>query len=921
MLRFIKEKIKQFKSRLIVGALVSLPFVANAGDLFTPGAGDKAIELLGGLFGKLGVFGGGASDAFAGVMGYFNTACLLIGGVLVGYTMIAGTLGTAHDGEMLGKKFSSIWVPIRTSLGTAMVIPIKSGYCALQLIVGWLVFQSVGLASHTWSQYMASTNIAQGIVMSMPNSSLERFYWGTLEIQVCQAALEKAVKDPSAKNLYSNVDLGMTTLNNATNIRYQFGDKAETAGLAYDTCGSIEIPKISQINKGGDGSIIDKNDIVAIRQTIQQQQQTMLVQAMPQIKAVAAQIVASNSPVDPSAIQSLVLAHEKAIKAAATSAVTNMDAFKNLQKSAETDGFLLAGAYYMKLAYLSDQVNAAISSVPKVIPPVGMQETAFVRDQVLPYTRAVKKTLEKAGQPGSYGLATVGVDPKEDKTMWEKFKSYTDVETYLKSSLRSVLSFSIEGNENPIMTLKRLGNNIIGAAGLLITGLMTAMVLVGIHPGVTGALTVLVNIAGAPLLMLGMFLSYVVPNMPFFIWLGCILGWLLLVIEAIIAAPIWAVMHLHPSGDDAVGKGGNGYTLVLSLLLRPVFLVFGFIASITVVQLFGQIFNSIFADVFVMNTMDGSNIFVILAGFVAGAIMYAAGVWVIVKNTFGIISQIPDNLLNWISSPTGQLGKNAESMGGMSSGAYAGISEGSKMAGNVAQMASGKLAEHGKQMADKDKADDRAGEGMDQKYGNGTASSIEQLLSKSHKTGGKLEETGLSGYEGQMKQAMLDKALSKVGGPDTEAGNAFMDAFKESVASKGQNLPMEDHLKAGLESGMSRMYGEGSMQMAQSLDTNSLEDSDFSKSSVNSNNFGRALNVMDNFRNDIMRGGFSQEQANEIMEKTYDRVQDTYKNSPDSVMNGGSMNVREVFSQERKGIEKEFGINRGKGHGKLSKPE
>ena len=53
-----------------------------------------------------------------------------------------------------------------------------------------------------------------------------------------------------------------------------------------------------------------------------------------------------------------------------------------------------------------------------------------------------------------------------------------------------------------------------------------------------------------------------------------------MVVEAIIAAPLWAVMHLHPSGDDMTGKGGNGYMLVLGLVVRPALIIFGLIAAI-----------------------------------------------------------------------------------------------------------------------------------------------------------------------------------------------------------------------------------------------------------------------------------------------------------------------------------------------------
>ncbi|MFS8295810.1 hypothetical protein RPF65_24520, partial [Enterobacter hormaechei subsp. steigerwaltii] len=57
------------------------------------------------------------TSPFSPISGVFLAGILAFGGVLAGYTMLAGTLQTAHDGEMLGKKWSSLWIPIRTTLG------------------------------------------------------------------------------------------------------------------------------------------------------------------------------------------------------------------------------------------------------------------------------------------------------------------------------------------------------------------------------------------------------------------------------------------------------------------------------------------------------------------------------------------------------------------------------------------------------------------------------------------------------------------------------------------------------------------------------------------------------------------------------------------------------------------------------------
>lgn len=45
--------------------------------------------------------------------------------------------------------------------------------------------------------------------------------------------------------------------------------------------------------------------------------------------------------------------------------------------------------------------------------------------------------------------------------------------------------------------------------------------------------------------------------------------------------PLWMVAHLAPDQDGVVGKMGQGYMLVLSLFLRPVLMVIGFVAALS----------------------------------------------------------------------------------------------------------------------------------------------------------------------------------------------------------------------------------------------------------------------------------------------------------------------------------------------------
>ncbi len=93
---------------------------------------------------------------------------------LAAYTLIAGTMSTAHDGEMLGKKWSSMWLPVRTALGTAMILPAAGGFCAAQVMVLWMINQGVGLADTIWNTYASNPSDGAVITTSASYQELDR---------------------------------------------------------------------------------------------------------------------------------------------------------------------------------------------------------------------------------------------------------------------------------------------------------------------------------------------------------------------------------------------------------------------------------------------------------------------------------------------------------------------------------------------------------------------------------------------------------------------------------------------------------------------------------------------------------------------------------------------------------------------------
>ena len=110
----------------------TLVFAGDGSLSFTPPSTDYSVIFLGNIFGVVdGVLHGTGSQIMGEMFGVFNAAVLALGGIVVMYTLIVGTMNTAQEGQMLGQKWSSIWIPVRATIGLAFLIPKSSGYCLM----------------------------------------------------------------------------------------------------------------------------------------------------------------------------------------------------------------------------------------------------------------------------------------------------------------------------------------------------------------------------------------------------------------------------------------------------------------------------------------------------------------------------------------------------------------------------------------------------------------------------------------------------------------------------------------------------------------------------------------------------------------------------------------------------------------------
>lgn len=95
-------------------------------------------------------------------LGFTNVLSLSFGVIVVYYTFVGGALNTAHSGEVLGKNWSTIWMPIRTASGLGLIMPASSigggVLSTAQVLMLWLIITGSNAASFLWSnsiQYLA----------------------------------------------------------------------------------------------------------------------------------------------------------------------------------------------------------------------------------------------------------------------------------------------------------------------------------------------------------------------------------------------------------------------------------------------------------------------------------------------------------------------------------------------------------------------------------------------------------------------------------------------------------------------------------------------------------------------------------------------------------------------------------------------
>ena len=684
-------------SRLFLGIVLLAPFLSLAQDsAFTPSQlqpaqDDVSIRLLRSILGTVvdkirlaDTIGAADAGAFGDLFSLFNGFLLLAMGLLLFVKTIASMLDTAHEGEALGQDRSTTWTPLRLVGAVGLLLPLVNGYSLAQVIVLWVTLSGAGLADAIWEKALTHFT-SPSLYTTPPPPQARRLAVAMLASNVC----ELMVNDIPARGTTKYLVEPQHTLSSIGTVTERT-TRWSSADLGEAACGGYILREPAQgidPRQGAtgfdalDGFLKWVADLFGFGAEVRQDFSDALLNAHDiaalemrrELEPLAKNIFMGKAELGECVISptgKLVNTHCISVIDAAAEHyatrlqglvtgvvnVTGQRAFTEFSGHAQQEGWFTAGSWFYRLAALSDYMNKMALNVPEPY-PIRIWEK-LPKEDVETYAHLFKRLEAVVLEAESdAGLGLTNGDPNN-----------STVDDVSRGFLRATLDWitqSLIGKTHPIFAIAWIGHALIatvlsalgvfGVSKLLATttgaGRLT-QALGGLTDAVTsqnpsGAFTMTSMVLGAVVLaLLGFALTAAIylPMAPFIIWTIACLHWLLLVFEALVAAPVWALLFLK-NGKGLMAETTTGWLMLFSLLLRPTLMLFGLLAATTISYGLLSLVTGTFT-VAAINAASGNMTGpVILVGLLILFVLLAVD---LTLRCFSLIHRLPDAALRWI---------------------------------------------------------------------------------------------------------------------------------------------------------------------------------------------------------------------------------------------------------------------------------
>lgn len=712
-------------------------------DIFSGDGDDRSNTFFNLIFGSL--FPGPAANdrtIISLLMLSFNILFLAIGALFLLYNIFQGTLDSAHEGVVLGQR-STIWVPIRVLTAFALLIPLENGYNGVQHSVSYVVRAGTAAGSFFWNQ-TADLIIADEVPIVGTDyvSADARFLQQLWRMEFCRAAYNfEVAKGGALQQVSSGIWSDLPNSNASDEI-----DAYTPRILTYSTpnitsaCGSVTLPPATAALKR-----VSPGTNMA---TINTQMEVLVDNLRGQMRGPAEQIaskISTRDPitagdipplgammrslrdqhsaivypiVNPNALSQLVQNESgtpitQQIQAIGSDGAGALSAPTAIAGDLRTGGWMMAGSYYMLISKISGDANAVAGMFPTATPGTlisttmngGTERTlAAELGQSYWFSSSADRDAQKI-------LASIGAGYNASVSAWNEAAARAGLREFITERAYAGDDASSPENFLPPPTNLLAGirllspqqitvDPMIGLMAYSTTFLAYAVIVIGVLaaasalPFVGGISSTIASMTSG-LFQVGIFaaifIGFILPYLPSVIWLIAVLAFMLLVIEAVFAAPLWAVAMLSMDGHGISSNiARKGWSLLLMLFLTPMLMVFGFLLGMIMFRigafflngmLFAALSSQMASDPGAFGSLSGILVMTVLTLFVA--VLYV----IIIDWSFSLINVFPARVFKWIDGMGDDLG--AQTATTMRAGAVAGSYQGGAIsAGTLAQAGS-----------------------------------------------------------------------------------------------------------------------------------------------------------------------------------------------------------------------------------------
>ena len=365
------------------------------------------------------------------------------------------------------------------------------------------------------------------------------------------------------------------------------------------------------------------------------------------------------------------------------------------------DGWAMAGGFYQRMGGLREEMSDIFSesvytaSKPDLSAVPGDTIGDYVKDSYSAiYDTLISKTLNGV----SYNSGSLSGDLNSFRGLFGTDIKGLSVDSignrssgFLSSAVGNLMKGSIDtlvgtdGHVDMLARIKTLGDSLkladaaigaviydvnltIDAAQILAagagsvkvfgTGLDAVPLVDGVRRLFTDAFATRLAEISSWLGRLAFWFGIFIPTLPYFIFMIAVVGWLLSVLQAMVAAPLWAVMHMTPE-RSFIGGQQQGYLLLLSLFARPALIVIGLFAAMLLANPIIEYVTIFFFAVRTANVTSSESLgwFMQFLTFKDWLLMYAFVITPIVYMVFGLSQSLPDTVLSWIGAGIRSMGE------------------------------------------------------------------------------------------------------------------------------------------------------------------------------------------------------------------------------------------------------------------------